>query len=274
MTKIELRNIFRTLIVGMLFFSGSLFNACSAVDEIPLEEENSTLPAHIKENYKLVWNDEFDGTEVDLSKWNYRAEGNTRKYGIVSRKTIELDGNGNVALKVLKDDDGKYYIGQLGTQGIYETTFGYFECRAKMNKEFGPHVAFWLQSPEVGNTSDNPEKYGAEVDIFEYHLKAPNTVHHNIHWNGYGDAHKSTGKKIDMPEIKDGFHTFGLEWTKDEYIFYVDGKETWRTTTAVSHRNEYMILSTELTGWGGDPATGNFPDEVVFDYVRVYKHKQ
>jgi beta-glucanase (GH16 family) len=85
--------------------------------------------------------------------------------------------------------------------------------------------------------------------------------------------HKTVGQKVTDTGIKSGFHQFGLEWTKDEYIFYVDGKETWRSSSAVSQRKEFMILSTELTGWGGDPALGNFPDEVVFDFVRVYKVK-
>jgi beta-glucanase (GH16 family) len=98
-------------------------------------------------------------------------------------------------------------------------------------------------------------------------------VYHNLHWNGYGKHHKSEGIKVKIEGVDKGFHTFGLEWNADEYVFYVDGKETWRTTEAVSHRPEYMILSAELTGWGGDFSKSNFPDKVIFDYVRVYKEK-
>jgi len=36
----------------------------------------------------------------------------------------------------------------------------------------------------------------------------------------------------------EGWHTFGLSWKPDEYIFYVDGKETWRTKRAISHAPE------------------------------------
>ena len=55
-------------------------------------------------------------------------------------------------------------------------------------------------------------------------------------------------EKIESPShLSDDY---SLVWN-DEYIFYVDGKETWRTTEAVSHRTEYMILSAELSGWGG-----------------------
>lgn len=262
----------KTFII-MFFFLPLTLLACSRTnEESPEPYVESMLPAHIKSNYQMVWNDEFDGTTINLNKWNYRAEGTVRNYGTVSRQTISPDGNGHVSIKVTKDSNGKYFIGELGTQGIYEPTYGYFECRAKMNLQLGPHVAFWLQSPTMTKVGD-PAVNGTEIDIFEYHRKTPDIVNFNLHWNGYGTDHQTTGKKVTYPEINSGFHTFGLEWTKDEYVFYVDGKETWRTTSAVSNRSEYLILSTELTGWGGDPALGNFPDEVIFDYVRVFQQK-
>lgn len=234
--------------------------------------EPDFLPGHIKENYSLVWNDEFDGTTVDMAKWNYRAEGSVRNHATVNRRTIHVDGQGHVVIQVIKDDNGKYFVGQLGTDGIFNTKFGYFECRAMMNKGIGPHVAFWLQSGTMGVVGD-PQKNGVEIDIFEYHRKEPDIVHFNLHWDGYGADHKQAGKKVTYPDIKEGFHTFGLEWTEDKYTFYVDGVEMWSTTDAVSHKEEYMILSTELTGFGGMPAQGKYPDSVIFDYVRVYQQK-
>lgn len=231
---------------------------------------NTFTPEHIKKNYTLVWNDEFDGESIDTGKWNFRAEGTVRYFATVSRNTISLNGEGQLYILVTKDENGNYFVGQLGTQGKYETCFGYFECRARMNRSIGPHVAFWLQSSDIAKTG-NPQINGTEIDIFEYHRKTPDFVHHNLHWDGYGTDHKTTGIQIPWPGIGEGFHTFGLEWNKNEYVFYVDGKETWRTTTAVSHREEYLILSTELTGFGGNPSEGTFPDTVIFDYVRVYK---
>lgn len=237
-------------------------------------EKNYGTPKHIIENYKLVWKDNFDGPSLDLTKWNYRFDGAKRHFATVSSKAVTTDGKGNLIITTLKDSDGRYYVGQAGTQGIFETKFGYFECRAKVNQTIGPHTAFWLQTPDINNTEDNPKKYGSEVDIFEYHLKTPNNVHHNIHWNGYQKrVHKQVGTQINYPSIKEGFHTFGLEWTENEYIFYVDGKETWRTSEAVSHRDQYLVLSTELTGFGGDYKAGTYPDSILFDYVRVYKKR-
>lgn len=229
------------------------------------------LPKNLAQQFHLVWQDEFSGTVLDTTKWNYRAEGTKRHYATVNRQTISLDGQGHLAISVLKNEDGSYSVGQTGTEGIFETTYGYFECRAKMNQSIGPHVAFWLQSPDIHKTGDNPALNGSEVDVFEYHRVTPDTVHHNIHWNGYGPEHHRIGKMINYPDIDNGFHTFGMLWTKEKYVFFVDGQKTWETTHALSHRPEYLILSTELTGFGGNPENGHYPDRVVFDYVRVFK---
>ncbi|MFM7182569.1 MAG: family 16 glycosylhydrolase [Verrucomicrobiales bacterium] len=238
----------------------------------PVASPPEAIPAELREDYKLVWQDEFNGTTLDPKKWRVRGEGVNRKLGVVSGKTISLDGKGNCVISVLKGPDGKNLIGQIATQGLFDPTYGYFECRAKMNRSIGPHVAFWLQSPTLGKTGD-PAVDGSEVDIFEFHRRAPDTVHHCVHWDGYGEKHKMHGNQAIRPNIGEGFHTFGLLWTPKEYVFYVNGKETWRTDKAVSRRSLFIILSTELSGWGGDIAKGKLPDQVVFDYVRVYQQK-
>ncbi|WP_430811006.1 MULTISPECIES: glycoside hydrolase family 16 protein [unclassified Carboxylicivirga] len=228
-------------------------------------------PSHIKDNYRLHWNDEFNGTAIDTLKWNYRDTGNKRNVGYVHEENCFVDGKGNLVIQVCKKDS-LYTIGQIATQNTYLTTFGYFECRAQMNSQPGPHVAFWLQSPTIHEEKDNPKEFGTEIDIFEYHIaEGREFVYHNLHWNGYQQKHKSTGTKRKINGLNKGYHTFGLEWNPNEYIFYVDGVETWRTSEAISHIAEYMILSAELTGWGGDYQKAEFPDQVLFDYVRVYK---
>ena len=68
----------------------------------------------------------------------------------------------------------------------------------------------------------------------------------------------------------EGWHTFGLWWKPDEYIFYVDGKETWRTKKAVSQVSEYIKLSDEIGDWAGDIKKATLPDQFLVDYVRVY----
>jgi beta-glucanase (GH16 family) len=74
--------------------------------------------------------------------------------------------------------------------------------------------------------------------------------------------------------LAEGFHTFGLDWTPEEYIFSIDKNIVWRTTSAVSRRPQYMILSLEVGTWAGDIAAATLPDDILVDYVRVYKRRE
>ena len=66
-------------------------------------------------------------------------------------------------------------------------------------------------------------------------------------------------------------HTYAIWWKPDEYVFYVDGRETWRTKRGgPSHVPEYMLLSDEIGQWAGDIRKAKLPDEFLVDYVRVY----
>jgi beta-glucanase (GH16 family) len=46
--------------------------------------------------------------------------------------------------------------------------------------------------------------------------------------------------------LSTGFHTFGLEWTPEKYVFYIDGLKFYEVMDGVSHIEEYIILSMEL----------------------------
>jgi beta-glucanase (GH16 family) len=217
----------------------------------------------------LVWSDEFEGTELDLRKWGYRGLG-PRKGGVNVKEAVRLDGEGHLAITTTKVGE-QYHTGMIGTQGKFERAFGYWECRVKLQRDIGHWSAFWLQTPTMGQFIGDVAKGGTEIDIFEYLRKRGDKMQHTLHWDGYGRDHKSEGKVVDVPGLGEGWHTVGLEWTPTEYAFYIDGKETWRTTKAVSHRPEYIILSLEVGPWAGDIAKAKLPDSVLFDYVRVYE---
>ena len=220
--------------------------------------------------YKLVWSDEFDGTTLDTKKWDYRFLG-PRRDAVNAKDTVMLDGKGHLILTTKKQGDS-YHTAMIGTQGKFEATFGYFECRAKLQTQEGHWSAFWLQTPTMAKPLGNPAVAGTEVDIYEYHKQlGEDVVVHNMHWDGYGKDHKWTGGEATVPGVSHGWHTFGLLWTEEEYVFFVDGKETWRTRKAVSQRAEYMVLSLEVGKWAGDIAKANLPDSLHVDYVRVYQ---
>lgn len=220
------------------------------------------------DDYKLVWSDEFDGTKLDLSKWGYRGLG-PRGDAIVVKECVALDGKGSAVLTTRRAGD-RIETAMIATEGKFETTFGYFEARMKFQTKPGHWSAFWLQSSTMAKVG-NPKNNGVEIDIIELFSTDRQTMFMNLHWDGYGDEHKKIGSKHSDKSLAEGWHVVGLEWTSEEYVFFLDGKEVWRTDQAVSHAKEYIILSLEVRKWAGDITKAKLPDSLYVDYVRVYK---
>jgi len=223
------------------------------------------LPAG--KQWTLAWHDEFDGTELDESKWETPPDAK-RRDGWWMRKAVALDGKGNLALSVLKEGD-RYLDGCARTRGKFEHAFGYYVARVQLQKQAGHWSAFWLYNNCVGKVG-NEGRDGTEIDIYEKPW-LDDRVQHALHWDGYGKEHKSEGKKVEVPGIMDGWHTFSLWWAPEEYVFYVDGKETWRSNAGgVCQVPLYVKLSDEIGTWAGDIAKAELPDSFLVDYVRVY----
>jgi alpha-L-fucosidase len=221
------------------------------------------------EGYELFWSDEFEGKSLDLEKWDYRGLG-ARRDAVNVKDAVSLDGEGHLILTT-KRVENEYHTAMIGTQGKFETTYGYFECRFKLQTQIGHWSAFWLQSPTLGEFIGDPARGGAEIDIFEYLRNRGDKIQHTLHWDGYGESHKSAHEIAEIPGLSRGWHTVGFLWTPTLYVFYVDGKETWRTEKGVSRRPEYIILSLEVGKWAGDISKADLPDNFCVDYVRVYK---
>ena len=232
------------------------------------QEVRDDLPAApAGKTWKMVWHDEFDGTKVDESKWEIMPDA-PRKGGWWMRKAVALDGKGHLAISTLKEGD-KYIDGCVRTKGKFEHSFGYYVARVQLQKQTGHWSAFWLMGEGVGKVGSGGRE-GTEIDIYEKPW-LNNKVQHTLHWDGYGKDHKSLGHVAKVPGVMDGWHTFGLWWKADEYVFYVDGKETWRTkASGVSQVPEYIKLSDEIGAWAGDIKKAKLPDKFLVDYVRVY----
>ena len=226
-------------------------------------------------DYKLVWSDEFDGRELDLKKWKNRYPG-VRKDGVNDPAATFLDGEGHLVLTCSRKED-KIHVNMICTDGLFEAKYGYFEARVQFQTQEGWWPGFWLMGNSVAapgsgkGAVDDTARNGTEVDIFEYLRIRGEQIQHALHWNGYGQAHKSIGRHPRMPGLMSGFHTVGCEWTPEFYAFYVDGEKTFETSEAISGVPEYIILSGEVSPWPGDISRAKLPDQVVFDYVRVWQ---
>ncbi len=252
----------------LLIFSLS-FLTCSIMAQRPAQGPMSKKHYTPKKlGYKLVWEDNFDGDKLDSTKWKVRGVG-PRAIAYVSEEAVKVE-DGYLKLFALKQGD-KMLGSAVGTQGLFMTKYGYYECRAQLQKSPGVWAAFWIQSPKISQGED-PAIYGAEIDIMEFFKKlGTDIVSHNVHW-AYGPNQQTThGMQSYLKEVSEGFHTFGLEWLPDKYIFYIDGYKFYEVTEGISNIEEYMILSMEYPRKIEEVSKTVFPDVFIVDYVKVYQ---
>ncbi len=215
----------------------------------------------------MIWHDEFDGARLDESKWEIPPDG-PRHAGWWMRKAVSLDGRGHLVIQTSREGD-RVIDGCVRTQGRFAHAFGYYVARVQLPKEQGHWPAFWLF--EGCHTAGNAWFNGAEIDIFEKFW--PNDeVKHTIFWDpSPNHPLQSREKIVTLPGIREGWHTFALWWAPDAYVFYVDGRETWRVNPgAISRVPQYIMLSDETDTWCKDISKARLPDEFRVDYVRVF----
>ena len=232
----------------------------------PKQEFLPTLPAG--QQWKLVWQDEFDGQVLDETKWN-RLGDKKRRDGWWIQSDAYLNGKGSLLLRTRKDGP-RYTCGAVNTAGKFEHAFGYYAARVRLPRQEGHWPAFWLMADGV-NRVGNEGRDGTEIDIIEVPWR-DGRLTCNLHWDGYGKEHKSAGLKFSRPGVMKDWHTFSLLWQPTEYVFYVDGEEVWRSAAGgVSQVPEYIKLTEEIGTWGGDITKAALPDYCEIDYVRVYE---
>ncbi len=223
-------------------------------------------------NWKLVWNDEFDGDALDTSKWGFRRafwgkisptftdEGITVSDGTLKIALIRKGDDfysahlqtGSLTYDIPKDTDRFWPFGKL-EKPKFMHRYGYYEIRCKLPKNTGWHAAFWLQAPGIGSHPD-PKQCGVETDIMEnYRQHTEGLIVCGNGWGGYGKDSKWYGHtKFPYVETDDGWHYYGCDWTHEGYIFYADGEEVCRQMAPkcpVSDVDEFILVSTECHGY-------------------------
>jgi len=69
------------------------------------------------------------------------------------------------------------------------------------------------------------------------------------------------------------FHTFGLDWTEKELVFYLDGKELRRERNAFCHSPAPVWLSLAVIAWAGRVTDAADGAAMEVDHVRVYRRR-
>lgn len=255
----------------LALFGVPLLSGATACAQRELEPGDALPEPPAGMRWELVWNDEFDGDELDTTKWEI-PEPYARRDGWWRPDAISLTGNGELMINCFQDGE-EYVDGCVRTRGKYEKAKGYFVARVMLQRSVGHWSAFWLYNACQGNLGEGAVN-GAEIDIFEK-FSLDNRINHAIHWDGYGAEHRSVAHISEVAGIMEGWHTYGLWWSDEAYIFYVDGKEVWRTSEGgICEEPLYIKLSDEIGDWAGDIAEADLPDPFYVDYVRVYDLKE
>ena len=245
------------------------------------------------DKFRITFEENFDG-ELNRNVWSghyqYGNDTVSRK-GSYWNQYLAQTKDGNLVIPVVYLEEGMggegagWYSAGIDTDSDapdgFSQKFGYFECRCILPKGSDIWSAFWLMNSGVFD-EDGSGRDGTEIDIFEsdcYGDFMENSVTSNLHFDGYGDMHQKHGAKkfLTGNNPYEEFNTYGLEWNENEYIFYINGVETFRTSFGgVSQNEEYLILSVEMKGEDGVPefrdASGE-EAEFIIDYVKVYQYK-
>ncbi|MEI6222552.1 MAG: family 16 glycosylhydrolase [bacterium] len=242
--------------------------------------------------WNLVFNDEFDGTTLDVAKWvqcrrwnNYDGchVGGTEELQWYSRDNVIVN-NGTLKLRALKQgfdgSDGQHYdytSGMITTDKDnynenvpprFSYTYGYAEMKAKLPPGQGYWPAFWmLQQNGV---------WPPEIDILENLGHQMTIAHMTFHWSDLVDgSHKQSGTICTSSDLSANWHTYGVDWQPNAIVWYLDGQECKRYSTAANIPTNpmYLLLNLSVGGaWGGYPdSTTVFPGDFETDYVRVWQ---
>jgi beta-glucanase (GH16 family) len=238
--------------------------------------------------YTNVWNDEFSGTALDLTSWGFDVGGsgwgnNELQYYTNNRpENIYLD-NGKLIIQAKKETfSGKEYTSsRILTKGKREFTFGRIDIRAKLPVAKGLWPALWMLGKKIDQV--NWPSCG-EIDIMELVGLNANKVYGTLHW---ASASSSTtrvqyGTNYTLPTgtFADKFHVFTTIWSADNVEILVDDISYYKfdktkVGSAPYPFNEpfFLIFNVAVGGdWPGSPdASTTFPQQMVVDYVRVFK---
>ncbi|MEY9594024.1 beta-glucanase (GH16 family) [Bradyrhizobium yuanmingense] len=240
--------------------------------------------------YKLTFDDEFNSRSISLTgagtKWaDTRAEWRgdaASDVGFGTSSFVDPSSGydpfsvsqGVLAITAVPDRTpfgvpGSWESGLITTQRTFSQQYGYFEIRAEFSSSPGAWDAFWLLP--VNNLPD-PNGLGRwqELDVVERYGVWSKGVYSTIHTTDRAlNDHWQTQLQVysELPN-PGGYHTYGVNWQKEQISFYVDGQLVGsRATPSDMHQPMYLLanLATqEPASLAGVPITSKI------DYIRVY----
>lgn len=254
--------------------------------KVPAEAVYVEPEIYTPAGYALVWQDEFNTpgeSGPSTAEWWYETGnhgwGNNELQDYVAgtykgeRLALVSDGTLKITAKKI---DGK--VRSIRVNTVKGWTYGYFEARLKLCSGKGTWPAFWMMPKNFTTWPGD-----GEIDIMEQVGCNANYVSSSIHCNAYNHS-IGTQKthELYLATAQTEFHTYAVEWTADQMVFYFDGKAHF--TFKNDHKGDYntwpfytpFYLKLNLAwggNWGGMWGVDEscLPTTYEIDYVRVFQ---
>ena len=273
--------------VGMLLVgcggSGSELQEVIVTETAAATAEPTATPVGFREGWELVWQDEFDGPEINAANWTHEMGGhgwgNAESQYYTDQPGNSFIENGHLVIQALEENilGKRYTSARMVTKGKFEQAYGRIEGRIQVPYGQGIWPAFW----SLGNNfPETPWPLSGEIDIMEHIGKEPQHVYGTVHGPGYsGDSGVGGSFMLRSGALSDDFHVFAIEWEPEEIRWYIDDQHYHTITPAdlpgewVYDHPFFLILNVAVGGyWPGYPdETTVFPQQMRVDYIRVYR---
>ena len=232
----------------------------------------------------MVWQDEFDTSQIDKSNWTFETDGdgfgnNELQFYTTDRKENARVEDGNLIIEARKEqwESNQYTSAKLITKKTFPFQYGSVEVRAKLPKGKGTWPAIWMLSKNIKKWPDD-----GEIDIMEHVGYNQGFIHASVHTKKYN--HIIGTQKTDTLLVKDAtekFHVYRADWTPEKIEMFIDNKKyftyinTEKTYDAWPFDQPFYLILNQAVGgnWGGKEGVDStiYPQKFLIDYVRVYK---
>ena len=266
-------------------FPAALYAAVSfaqTVRTVACDEADSVCTAALRPEYRIVFNDEFngaDGTLPDHRVWKNckRRPSVTWARFLSSSPAVAFQEGGSLVLRAVPDpdrptDDAAILTGGIETSRSFAFRFGRVECRALVNPFIGNFPAVWMMPK-----TDLKWPLGGEIDIFEQineEQKAYSTVH-----SAWTKSHPDEPHSGNVSLPMDRYHIYAVEWGENALTFYMDGRQVYQYTKQNDSQEQwpfdksdfYLILNQSVGdgSWAEKPVSTHIY-EMRIDWIRVY----
>jgi beta-glucanase (GH16 family) len=267
---------FRVSVVFLLAVTTVISCTSPPVTNLPTKGYISPLQYN---QWKLVWQDEFNGRRIDTTKWSLEVNdwggGNEELQYYTDRPENVYVDRGVLVIAARKESykTRHYTSARLNTRYKGDWKYGRFDIRARFPKGWGFCPAIWML-PTDNHYGAWPA--GGEIDIAEVLGREPSELHSTVHFGSTTPKNRpsSTGKlRLPKGDFSEKYHVFSVEWEPHVIRWYLDNKlhHTAQVTNPLNERY-HLLLNLAIGGkWPGLPRSNtDFPALFAVDYVRVF----